>query len=305
MAAPHRVARWFPFAAALLAIALPACAASSSARPARSVAAPELGPGVTALRGQTAGIVPARRAASDEAPWGVVRELQMNLCNSGEAACYTGGLAVTEAVSLVAGRARPDLVTVNEVCRRDVTVALAGAMARLWPGDDAVYLFAPALDAKGAPYRCQNGDQFGNGLVARVAARPQQVADTRYGVFTAQAPEREQRTFGCVELASRLAACTTHLTSVSERVAATQCRVLVQGVVPALRRAWGVPVILAGDFNLPDGSGACIPPAFAEAGDGGVQHVVGSDGIRVTGVARLPMRETDHAALLVSAALPP
>jgi hypothetical protein len=311
VAAAHRVGTSFPFAAALLAIALPACAASSSARPVRSAAAPELrsvaagtviAPGAVALAGQTVGVVRAARAAAAEsAPPLTVRELQMNLCNSGEAACYTAGRAVTEASALVRGQARPDLVTVNEVCRRDVTVALAAAMAAVWPRDDIVYLFAPALDTQGAPYRCQNGDQFGNGLLARVAARSQRVLDTRYGVFTAQAPEREQRTFGCVALASRVTACVTHLTSVSETVAATECRVLVQGVVPVLRRAWaGLPVILAGDFNLRDSAGACVPPSFGEAGDGGVQHVVGSDGIRFASVVRLAMRRTDHPALLVS-----
>jgi hypothetical protein len=294
MAAPRGLA------AALLAITLAACAASAA--PARTMIAP----GAMALHGQTVGTVRAGRAAPAGAPrWRAVRELQMNLCNSGEAACYSGGRAVTEASSLVRGQARPDLVTVNEVCRRDVTVTLAGAMAALWPGDDVVYLFAPALDARGAPYLCQNGDQFGNGLVARVAAGSQRVLDTRYGVFTAQAPEREQRTFGCVALAARMAACVTHLTSVSTRIAATQCRVLVGRVVPALRRAWGaLPVLVAGDFNLHDGAGACIPPAFREAGDGGVQHVVGSDGIRFASVARVPMQRTDHPALLVSARLP-
>jgi endonuclease/exonuclease/phosphatase family metal-dependent hydrolase len=298
-------------AVALLAAALPACAASS-AHPARPATAPELrsvaaetviAPGAVALGGQTAGFVRAKRAAPAGAPPSrAVRELQMNLCDSGEAACYTGGRAVTEAVSIVSGAARPDLVTVNEVCRRDVTVALAGAMAARWPEDDIVYLFAPALDATGAPYRCQNGDQYGNGLLARVAAGSRRVVDTRYGVFTAQAPEREQRTFGCVDLASRLAVCVTHLTSVSQRVAATQCGVLVRGVIPALRRVWArAPVIVAGDLNLLGGTGACVPPAYSEAGDGGVQHVIGSPPIRFASVATLPMHRTDHPALLVSA----
>jgi endonuclease/exonuclease/phosphatase family metal-dependent hydrolase len=295
-------------ATALLAIALPACATSSPAaapQPETIPAGTDIAPGAVQLHGQTVGALHAERPAPARAhAWRVVRELQMNLCNSGEAACYTGGRAVTEAGTLIAGRARPELVTVNEVCRRDVTVALAGAMATVWPGDDIVYVFAPALNAKGAPYRCQNGDQFGNGLLARVAAGSQR-ADTRYGVYTAQAPEREQRTFGCVDLAYRVAACVTHLTSVSRRVAATQCDVLVQGVVQALRRAWGaLPVIVAGDLNLPASSGACVPSAFREAGDGGDQYVVGSEGTRFTSVERIPMHRTDHPALLVSAALP-
>jgi hypothetical protein len=257
--------------------------------------------------GASAGVFRARLpAASSTPPIGTVRVLQMNLCNSGEAGCYTGGQAVDEATTLLRGPAKPDLVTLNEVCGRDVKVRLGGALAQLWPSDDIVYLFAPALNAAGTAYRCRNGDVFGNAIVARVPAGQVAVLDTRYGVYTAQATDIEQRTFGCVHLTPRLGACVTHLESLSPDVAATQCATLMTGVVPALRREWGATtsVLTGGDLNLADAVGSCTPAGFGAVGDGLVQHVFGSEGVRFQRVDRYPMHQTDHDALLVTLALP-
>src|SRR4051794_39285269 len=66
--------------------------------------------------------------AGDEPSGPSVRVLQMNLCDSGIARCYTGR-SVAEAAAVIRAE-RPDLVTLNEVCRNDVAVlarALSGA----------------------------------------------------------------------------------------------------------------------------------------------------------------------------------
>jgi hypothetical protein len=289
-----------------------AAAASAPATPLAVVPSPHpvtagavIAPGAREVVGQSVGVRPARRPVAPRTPpAGTLRELQMNLCNSGEASCYTGGRSIGEATALMQGAARPDLVTLNEVCRGDVADRLAGVMAGLWPHDDIVYLFAPALNAAGGAYRCQNGDAFGNGLIARVPAGLAAPA-TRYGVFELQATDIEMRTFGCVDLVPRLAACVTHLESVSAAVAANQCTTLLRGVVPALRRAWGAatPVLVAGDMNLGSAVAACTPAGFGQVGDGGVQHVFGS-GIRLLRADRFRMHQTDHDALLVTLATP-
>ncbi|MFG1869658.1 hypothetical protein [Micromonospora arborensis] len=53
----------------------------------------------------------------------ILRVLQMNLCNSGRAGCYTGR-SLTRAAEVISAEA-PDLVTLNEICQDDVT-ALEG-----------------------------------------------------------------------------------------------------------------------------------------------------------------------------------
>jgi hypothetical protein len=61
-----------------------------------------------------------------------LRVLQMNLCNSGLAGCYEGGRSINEAYNRITGQ-RPDIVTLNEICSRDVA-RLWEAMASVWPG---------------------------------------------------------------------------------------------------------------------------------------------------------------------------
>jgi endonuclease/exonuclease/phosphatase family metal-dependent hydrolase len=257
------------------------------------------------VAGEVAGVLPARLPAASGASSGSLRVLQMNLCNSGEASCYTGGRSIDEAGALMRGAARPDLVTLNEVCRGDVTGRLSRVMADLWPYDDIVYLFAPALNAAGGPYRCQNGDGFGNGLLARVPAGQLTVLDTRYGLYAQQATDIERRTFGCVYLAPRYTACVTHLENLSPAVALAQCTTLMSGVIATLRGAWGAatPVLVAGDMNLAGGVSACVPADFRQVDDGVVQHVLGGAGIQFPRVDRYPMKQTDHDALLATATL--
>ena len=62
--------------------------------------------------------------SSSPSPW---RVLQMNLCDSGIAGCYTGR-SVAEATALIRAE-KPDVVTVNEICRDDIA-ALSRALSR-------------------------------------------------------------------------------------------------------------------------------------------------------------------------------
>ena len=61
----------------------------------------------------------------------VTRVLQLNLCNSGLAGCFTGR-AVDRAAAVIRAEA-PDVVTLNEVCEGDVPV-LERALADSGPG---------------------------------------------------------------------------------------------------------------------------------------------------------------------------
>ncbi|MGW3471212.1 hypothetical protein ACWDKQ_22755 [Saccharopolyspora sp. NPDC000995] len=63
--------------------------------------------------------------------------LQLNLCNSGFADCCSAGKAVNSAIALIQRR-RPDVVTLNESCARDITL-MTRETGYLWE-------FAPAGD---------------------------------------------------------------------------------------------------------------------------------------------------------------
>jgi hypothetical protein len=97
-----------------------------------------------------------------------LRVLQMNLCDSGIAACYTGR-SVAEAAAVIRAQ-RPDIVTLNEVCRDDVSV-LEHTLSDGEHGSVVTRAFQAALDQRtGDPVRCRNGQQYGIGLLAGVRA---------------------------------------------------------------------------------------------------------------------------------------
>jgi len=238
-----------------------------------------------------------------------VRVLQLNLCNSGRAACYTGGRAVGIAVALV-HQHRPDMVTVNEACRDDVGV-LKQAMASTRPAGAIASAFAPAKARPGqAPVLCQNGQQFGDAILVRV---PSSTRDVRSfsGVYPVQAfNDTEERVWACIDLAGQFSACTTHTASTDATVALEQCRYLLTSVVPGMsRRSGGAPIILGADLNLPargsPSASACLPSGYQRTDDDAVQNVVASPGAEMRSRSVLDMRgTTDHPGLLVDLALP-
>jgi hypothetical protein len=230
-----------------------------------------------------------------------VRVLQLNLCSSGIAGCYTGR-ATAEAAAVVRAEA-PDLVTVNEACEDDLAV-LRDALAEVAPGDGATASFQAARDARtGEGYRCLNGRQYGIGLVTRAPS-----AGGSQGIHPVQDPaDPEERAWLCrdVAVAPALAVCTTHSAYSLREVAEGQCRHLSRTVVPELRaRSGGAPVVIGADLNLgADGPplDACLPPGHTRAGDGDVQHVVATTGLVVTDSRTIDLRgSTDRPGLLVT-----
>jgi endonuclease/exonuclease/phosphatase family metal-dependent hydrolase len=228
--------------------------------------------------------------------------LQLNLCNSGMAflSCYSFGRAIDEAVEKI-HRYRPDLLTVQEVCRGDVHMAdgwgkLASAMARIHGSDDIVVDFVPAWDRDtDDAYRCVNGEPFGVALIHHGNGR-----DVRHGLYGSQDRSDELRAWTCATvIKGRLTACTTHL-SIRPDVAMRQCRELMA----FLASSWVLPkIIVAGDLNLssdpdaPTSVDNCMPDNFDRRGDGAVQQVLFTRDIEWIRGASAAMQWTDHPLL--------
>ncbi|MCO7192209.1 endonuclease/exonuclease/phosphatase family protein [Pseudonocardia sp. McavD-2-B] len=232
-----------------------------------------------------------------------VTVVQMNLCDSGIAGCYTGR-AVEAAADLVRTE-MPDAVTLNEVCRAGVE-RIERALAGAAPGSSTSSSFQPARERDtGAPYRCANGDEYGIGVVSRA---PSSVASA--GIHPAQDPrDPEERAWLCLDTTTAggpLGVCTSHLAYTDRAVTRAQCGYLFDTVVAGLRsRADAGPVVVGADLNLgaaddPD-LRSCLPPGSAPAADDGVQHVVV---IPAAAAARTRVIDlggtTDHPALLVT-----
>jgi endonuclease/exonuclease/phosphatase family metal-dependent hydrolase len=205
---------------------------------------------------------------------------------------------------------RPDIVTLNEVCRGDVSV-LERAMSATFRGARIAWAFKPAADRlTNGPYRCLNGQEFGDGVLALVPG-----AATRYrtsgGVYPTQdLTDPEERVWVCIDVAGRFSACTTHTASTSTAVALAQCRYFLRSTVPSVRRQNGdAPVILGADLNLPAGRSpspqSCLPAGYQRADDGARQDVVTSPGVPVRSRTVIDMHgTTDHPGLLVDVNLP-
>ncbi len=269
----------------------------------------------TTARGSVAVGPPARAAGASApdrgAPAAPVRVLQMNLCSSGIAACYTG--RSTARAAAVIRAERPDLVTLNEVCEDDVS-ALERAMAEVAPGGRAVSAFQAARNGRtGEPYRCRNGRQYGIGLVSHWPTVPGSATDA--GIYPAQdRDDPEERAWLCLDVAAPGSAdgavsfCTTHLAYTKREVTNAQCRYLLDTVIGAKRaRDAAAPVVLGADLNLGSGDSpdlrACLPADSARVDDGGQQHIMGTPEFVVAGSTRIDLADTtDHPGLLATLA---
>jgi endonuclease/exonuclease/phosphatase (EEP) superfamily protein YafD len=228
-----------------------------------------------------------------------LRVLQMNLCDSGYARCYTGR-AVARAAALIQAEA-PDVVTVNEVCAGDVEV-LRRALAQVDGGGTVLSAFQSAGDRDtGAAFPCLDGDAYGIGLLVRAAATDRY--RTYHGLYPDQeARDPEERVWVCVAVVDEFSACTTHLASGIPAVAQAQCRYLLGTALPGADLG---PTVVGGDFNLLAGGTpdvrTCVPPGYPRADDGGVQQVLSPGGYDITSARVIPMAGvTDHPALLVT-----
>ena len=230
------------------------------------------------------------------------RMLQLNLCNSGIASCYTRR-SVREAAEVIRAN-RPDLVTLNEICRDDLP-PLVQAMSAIKRGGVVASAFKAAVDHRtNSAFRCRNGRPYGIGLVARLPSTdPYRI----YGdVYPMQDPgDPEQRVWLCLHAMAGFYACTTHLASTIETLALAQCDYLLHTAIPAMRRQGGQdPLMLGADLNLISGgtpdARSCLTRGYRHADDGARQYVVATLEFTVRSSTSINMHgTTDHPGLLV------
>jgi hypothetical protein len=238
--------------------------------------------------------------------------LQLNLCNSGLAGCYRGGNAVYEGGDLVF-YLRPVVVTLNEICSDDIGEYLQPSLAEAWPGDWTYAAFMPAWNnSTNAPYKCADGNDFGNAVMGRIPAASYQGVEVWGGRYAAQDSSAEHRTFVCAYAKDNHFGCATHLTQRSEPVALAQCRALMLDAVPHLKSISGSVgrTVVGGDFNLeydtsdPENVQHCVPPGHTRKGDTDVQHVIFSNDVAFAGTRRYWMLYTDRVGFLVRLTMP-
>jgi endonuclease/exonuclease/phosphatase family metal-dependent hydrolase len=259
---------------------------------------------VTSLTGATAVI--GTKSIPSHATGRSLRVLQFNLCDSGIAACYTG--RSVHAAAAVMRHWRPDVVTLNEVCRHDV-FELERAISESHRGRAVAAAFQAAVDRPtDSPFRCRNGQPYGIGVLAVLGS-----ATSRHRAYRGRYPvqdlrDPEERVWLCIRAAGGFYACTTHTASTSETVARSQCRYLLRRAVPALlARAGGDPVVLGADLNLLPGHSPgpqdCLTDGYHRVDDGARQDIVTSPGLTVTHRLIIDMHgTTDHPGLLVDVA---
>jgi endonuclease/exonuclease/phosphatase family metal-dependent hydrolase len=239
-----------------------------------------------------------------------LRVLQLNLCGSGYAGCYTG--RATLAAGATIRTLRPDVVTLNEICADDVT-DLARVVDELYPGHTVVRAFHGAYDRRtGSPFQCLNGrGSYGNGLIVRLPAS-KRAHTIDGGLYPAQDfGDPEERSWVCVHVPGAFQACTTHLANTSPAVALAQCEYLLGTAAPGLRARGGYePTVVAGDLNLLEDHQpsvrSCVPAGHLRRSDGAVQHVIATGDYAFTTTSPIDMSTvTDHPGLLVGLATAP
>jgi endonuclease/exonuclease/phosphatase family metal-dependent hydrolase len=222
--------------------------------------------------------------------------MQMNLCLSGLAGCY--GKAAYPAVveEAVAGirEARPDAVTLNEVCRRDVA-----RIAR----QTGYHLRFSRVIYDDRRLRCVRPG--GRGLFGNAVLTEAGIGSTDKRDFKAQAgPER--RRWLCVTTRVGVDVCTAHLNTRSPVEVAGNEAQCVELAALLARRASARTVTFGGDVNRRH---SCAPDGFWTRTDRsadqapGLQHVYGSAALRSPSAEVVPAKHTDHDVLLVRAHL--
>jgi len=221
--------------------------------------------------------------------------MQMNLCLSGLADCYTDKVAypaaLGEAVSLIR-RTRPDAVTVSEGCSGDI--------ARIARATGYQSSFSTVIYG-GGPFHCIDpGGRgvFGDAVLTRAAIAR---ADNR--AFAAQT-DIERRRWLCVKTRDDVDVCTAHLSTRSpEEIAGNDGQCAELGPILE-RRPRARAVIFGGDVNR---TGSCAPAGFwtrtdAAAGQSpGLQQVYGSPALRAPRAVVVRFAHSDHDVLVVRA----
>jgi endonuclease/exonuclease/phosphatase family metal-dependent hydrolase len=222
--------------------------------------------------------------------------MQMNLCLSGRAGCYGKAAypaVVEEAVARVR-EARPDAVTLNETCRRDV--------ARIARRTGYHLRFSRVIYG-GRRLQCVRPG--GRGLFGNAVLTEAGIESTETRDFKGQAgPER--RRWLCVTTRVDVDVCTAHLNTRSPIEVAGNDAQCVELAALLARRASARTVTFGGDVNRRH---SCAPDGFWARADRsadqapGLQHVYGSDALRSPSAEVVPAKRTDHDVLLVRAHL--
>jgi endonuclease/exonuclease/phosphatase family metal-dependent hydrolase len=222
--------------------------------------------------------------------------LQMNLCLSGLASCYgrTAYPGVLDEAATRIRAARPDAVTFNEACRRDVAriARRTGYHVRF---SRVVYL--------GVPLRCVHPG--GRGLFGDAVLTKAAVVRSDNREFEAQ-EGIERRRWLCVTTRGDVDVCTAHLnTRTTAEVAGNDAQCAELSTLLA-RRATAHTVVFGGDVNRSD---SCAPDDFWTRTDSsahqapGLQHVYGSPALRAPSAQVIPATHTDHDVLFVRGAV--
>jgi len=222
--------------------------------------------------------------------------MQMNLCLSGFAVCYgkvaypTGGGAAVARIRA----ARPDAVTLNEACERDVA-----RIARR----TGYHLRFSTVTFSGPPLACVRPGgrgSFGDAVLTKAAIESTDSDDfaTQTGI--------EWRRWLCVTTRVGVDVCTAHLATRSTVESAGNDAQCAELAALLERRAATRTVIFGGDVNRSD---PCAPERAWARTDGsadqapGLQCVYGNGALRSPSTEVLPAAHTDHDVLLVRAQL--
>ena len=249
---------------------------------------------VLAAIGATLFAVSSSFSSSTSSSGGSFTLLQMNLCLSGRAGCYsadTHDAVLNEATRVIDDHA-PDAVTVNEACGRDVA-----DLARRTGYD----LSFATVDYGGAPLPCI--DPRRRGLFGIAVLTKDDVRTSQQAAFTVRS-DPEERRWLCATTDADISVCTAHLStrySSGERADNdVQCRQLRHVLT---QRADLGTTLFGGDLNR---QSSCAPATMWVARDTdatqtpGVQHIYGSRSVEEPSVSIAEATYTDHDFLLVT-----
>lgn len=239
----------------------------------------------------------ARTAGSLSNAYTVV---QMNLCLSGHASCYTRAShrsALDEATDHLLDH-DADAVTLNEVCSGD-----AARLARRAGYD---LRFAEVL-YRGTPIACI--DPAGRGVFGLAVLTKDEITASSHHAFAIQAPGAEERRWLCATTARGVTVCTAHLSTrgSAEARAANDAQCLeLRGVLQ--RRDAAGTTVFGGDVNRTRPCRATEMWVRADTGASqapGIQQIYGSRSL-TRPVARVSAATyTDHDFLLAMGRLSP
>jgi endonuclease/exonuclease/phosphatase family metal-dependent hydrolase len=252
---------------------------------------------VIAMLGSALTVISPTPAAisSWSTPHSTFSVVQMNLCLSGHAECYTRAnrAGVLAEAALQIDDQQPAAVTINEACRADAA-ELAGRTGY-------TVTFA-AVDTEGAPLSCIN--PRGRGGYGIAVLTKDSVTSSHDAAFAGQAGLEERRWL-CARTSTALTVCTAHLstrtTPGEELTNDSECRELRRVLA---RHQETTITLFAGDLNR---QSPCAPADMWVVRDttasqsSGLQHIYGSSALVEPSASVVRATHTDHDFLLAAA----